>query len=60
MQSLFQKEGITVSQLADFLKKLLEERPDAKNWKVNHIEFGGITSSHEVSVDEGEEEIYIS
>ncbi len=51
---------LTVGQLADFLIRLLVKKPDAKDWKVSHVEFGGATDSTYVEVDEKDQEICIS
>ncbi len=51
MDSLYTEEPITVKLLMDFLKRLLEKYPDAKDWEVKHVEFGAYTRSTDIAVD---------
>jgi hypothetical protein len=53
-------EQLTIGVLFEALKKLLEKNPEAAKWKVYHVEFGGMTPSYNLDIDEEEEEMCIS
>ncbi len=50
-------EQLTVEALLEILQKLVKENPAAKTWKINHEEFGGVTPSYNVSINEKEKEL---
>jgi len=55
------REGqLTVGELVEKLKKLLEKNPEAAKWGINHVEFGGITPSFNLDIDEDYQRITIS
>ncbi len=49
-------EQLTVGTLFEKLKQLLEEYPEAVDWKVFHVEFGGITKSYSVDIEINKQE----
>jgi hypothetical protein len=51
---------LTVGELVEKLKKLLEKNPEAAKWGVTHVEFGGITRSFNLEINEKDQEICIS
>ncbi len=53
-------EQLTIGILFEALKKLLEKNPEAAKWGVNHVEFGGITPSYNLDIDEEAKEVCIS
>jgi hypothetical protein len=50
---------LTVGELVEKLKKLLEKNPEAAKWCINHVEFGGITPSFNIDIDEEDESVCI-
>jgi hypothetical protein len=44
------KESLTLEQLFNFLKETLDKNPSLKDASVNHIEFGGLTTTTCVTV----------
>ncbi len=59
MESLYTDQPVTVKVLMDFLKRLLEKHPDAKDWQVQHVEFGAYTQSTDIAVDVDEKFVSI-
>ena len=44
------RESLTLEQLFNFLKETLDKNPSLKDASVNHIEFGGLTTTTCVTV----------
>ena len=43
-------ETLTLEQLYNFIKETLEKNPSLKDATVNHIEFGGLTTTRTVKI----------
>lgn len=55
------REGqLTLGELMAKLKELLEKNPEAAKWGINHAEFGGVTPSFNLEINEEYQRICIS
>lgn len=49
----------TLEKLLALLQDLVKKNPDALSWKVNHVEFGGITETYNIDIEENEKRVVI-
>ena len=59
-QRTMEFDRLTVGQLCKALTRIMAENPDAKDFVVRHVEFGGLEAVRVVEVDGGEKQVVLA